>query len=254
MDSKIMIDCRNLSIGYDKAIYSGINLSLKSGTLTSLLGVNGSGKSTLIKTLCGFIPPVAGSITIQDTPLEKLSSRKKAETIGVVLTDREMNGGLTVYEVVALGRYPYTDFFGQLKSDDRQMIEWALEETGIADKKGRYMAELSDGERQKVMISKALAQDCPVIILDEPTAFLDITARIKTMKLLGRIAHQNNKTIFLSTHDLDTALRMSDNLWLMLPNQGVFGGSVSEAVTHGWVDSLLGDEASELSYILDRQY
>lgn len=250
------IECRGLSIGHrdGKPLFSGLDFVLPAGKVTSLLGVNGSGKSTLIKTICGFIPPVSGEITIAGRPFREYSREELARTVGVVLTERSAEGGLTVYETVSLGRYPYTDFFGRMKADDTAAVERALEETGIADKRDCYLSRMSDGERQKVMIAKVLAQDCPIVVLDEPTAFLDVTARIKTMELLRRIARDGNRAVLISSHDLDLALRMSDNLWIMSPQKGVMQGPVADVVERGGLRYILGDDNSEYIDYLRHNY
>ncbi len=243
------VECRDLSIGHrdGKPLFRHLDLTLPEGKVTSLLGVNGSGKSTLIKTICGFIPPASGEIFIAGRPLYAYSREEMARTVGVVLTERSAEGGLTVYETVSLGRYPYTDFFGRMKPEDVDAVERALEETGITDKRDCYLSRMSDGERQKVMIAKALAQDCPIVVLDEPTAFLDVTARIKTMELLRRISRDGERAILVSTHDLDLALRMSDNLWIMSPKMGVIQGPVAEVVERNGLEYILGDDNAKYS-------
>ncbi|MDE7134133.1 MAG: ABC transporter ATP-binding protein, partial [Rikenellaceae bacterium] len=234
-DKHPVVECRGLAVGYDRAVplYRGLDLELRRGEVVSLLGVNGSGKSTLIKTLCGFMAPAGGEVVIEGRPMSCYSRAELAQTIGVVLTDRAVDGGLTVYDTVALGRYQYTDFFGRLSENDRAVIDGALEEVGIASKRNSYLARMSDGERQKVFIAKALAQDCPVIVLDEPTAFLDVRAKIGTMRLLADIARNSGRAILLSTHDLSLAVRFSDRLWVLDPESGMVCGSVDEVVGSG---------------------
>lgn len=210
-----VIETNHLSIGYllkggrRKIIHEDLNLRLQPGEVTCLLGLNGAGKSTLLRTLCGFQPPLSGEIRLMGKPLASYSQSNFSLTVGVVLTEKTNAGGITVYELVSLGRHPYTGFFGQLKKHDREIIEQSLEAAGIAHKAQNYVSELSDGERQKAMIAKALAQQCPIILLDEPTAFLDVTSRIETMVLLHRLAMEQHKAILLSTHDLDLADRKS---------------------------------------------
>lgn len=237
------IRARKLSIGYllkngkKKVVHPELNLELFPGEVTCLLGLNGAGKSTLIRTLCGFQPALGGEIEMLGRALKSYSQRDFALTVGVVLTEKTNAGGITVYELVSLGRHPYTGFFGQLKPEDHRIVEASLAAAGIAHKAGNYVSELSDGERQKAMIAKALAQQCPIIILDEPTAFLDITSRIETMVLLRRLAVEQNKTILLSTHDLDLAIQMGDCLWLQkkgapmccgTPEDLILGGKLAE--------------------------
>ena len=212
------ISTKDLEIGYNikgkqnKVVHNSLNLNLYPGEVTCLLGLNGAGKSTLIRTLCGFQPKLSGQITLLDKNIENYSQREISLNIGVVLTEKTNAGGITVYELVSLGRHPHTGFFGQLKEEDHNIIAESIIAAGISHKMHNYVAELSDGERQKVMIAKALAQQCPIIILDEPTAFLDVTSRIDTMSLLRKLATEQNKSILLSTHDLDIAIQMGDSL------------------------------------------
>lgn len=189
-------------------------MELSNGEVTCLLGLNGAGKSTLIKTLCGLLPPLAGSVKVFGAPLGSYSHNRLSTLIGVVLTEKTYAGGITVYDLVSLGRYPHTGIFGQLKESDHEAISQSLEAVGIAHKASSYISELSDGERQKVFIAKVLAQECPIIMLDEPTAFLDVTSRIEIMVLLRKLAREQQKSILLSTHDLDSAIQLGDKLWL----------------------------------------
>ena len=212
-------ETRALSIGYQsrsghRTVHPGLDLQLFRGEVTALLGRNGAGKSTLLKTLCNLLPPLGGEIFVEGKPLSSYAPAELSATIGVVLTERTQAGGISVYDLVSLGRYPHTGFFGTLRETDHEAIRRALDTVGIADKAGRYVSELSDGERQKAFISKALAQECPIILLDEPTAFLDITSRIETMVSLRQLAHTQQKAILLSTHDLDSAIQLADRLWL----------------------------------------
>ena len=166
------IETKGLCIGYllkggkRKVVHEDLNLQLVSGEVTCLLGLNGAGKSTLLRTLCGFQPPLGGEIRLMGKPLSGYSQANFSLTVGVVLTEKTNAGGITVYELVSLGRHPYTGFFGQLKKRDHVIIEQSLEAAGIAHKANNYVSELSDGERQKAMIAKALAQQCPIILLD----------------------------------------------------------------------------------------
>ena len=187
MEKKIVIQGKDLSIGYrtgkkEKIVHQHLNFQLHAGELTCLLGANGAGKSTLLRTLSASQPSLAGELHILNKPVSEYTEKERSRTIGVVLTDKTFTGGLSVYELVALGRQPHTGFFGRLTKEDRRIVEEAMENVGIAHKAKNYTAELSDGERQKVMIAKALVQECPLILLDEPTAFLDVVSRIEIMR------------------------------------------------------------------------
>lgn len=215
------IQLQNLSIGYieknkeRKYIARDLQASLDEGTLTCLLGVNGAGKSTLLRTLSGFLPPLEGEILLQGKPLGGYTHAERARLLGVVLTERPELHHLSARELAAMGRSPYTGFWGRLSESDEAIVDEALQMVGMQAFAHRMVDTLSDGERQKVMIAKALAQQTPVIFLDEPTAFLDYPSKVETMLLLRRLAHEARKTIFLSTHDVELALQTADTLWLM---------------------------------------
>lgn len=187
----IILSGHQVSIGYhqkgkDVLVHTELDFNLYKGELTCLLGANGAGKSTLLRTLSAVQPSLDGNITLLNKPLQHYSEKERSRTIGVVLTERTQTGGLTVFELVALGRQPHTGFFGRLNSSDKDLIRYAIKAVGIEKLTRSYMAELSDGERQKAFIAKALVQECPLILLDEPTAFLDIVSRIEIMTLLDR--------------------------------------------------------------------
>jgi len=215
---------QDLSIGYQqknsvKVVAEGINAAICQGELTCLLGANGIGKSTLLRTLSAFQPKVAGEIFIQQREIATCTDQELSRVIGVVLTEKPNIRNMSVREIVALGRSPYTGFWGRLHADDWQAVDEALEAVGITGLQGRMIHTLSDGERQKVMIAKALAQATPVIFLDEPTAFLDFPSKVEMMQLLHRLAVERRKTVFMSTHDLELALQVADRLWLMEPGR-----------------------------------
>jgi iron complex transport system ATP-binding protein len=243
-----VIETIGLSIGYAKsgktanALNKNMYLQLFAGELTALLGPNGAGKSTLLKTLCGLQRQTGGIIKIENRLLSGYSQSELARKISVVLTDRTNAGGITVRELVSLGRQPYTGFFGRLSAKDRDIVSEAVEAVGIPHKTNSYISELSDGERQKAMIAKALAQQCPIIILDEPTAFLDVTSKIETILLLKKLASEQKKAILLSTHDLDIALQTSDKLWLMKPGSQITAGFPKELVANGSVSAFFSSE------------
>lgn len=207
------ITTNRLTVGYrGHRVVEDINLSLPCGRLVCLLGPNGAGKSTLLRTLCGFQPPIAGTVTISGNDITTMSAAEVARLVSVVLTDRPLTPSLTAAEMVGMGRAPYTGFWGRLSDDDRRLVSEVMQTVGIAPLATRRMGRLSDGERQKVMIAKALAQHTPVIVLDEPTAFLDYPSKVAVMKTLARLAHDEGKTILMSTHDLELAAQLGDEL------------------------------------------
>lgn len=237
----------NLSIGYrqkgnEKTVATGINAAINSGELTCLIGANGVGKSTLLRTLSAFQPKLSGSISIEGKDIDTFSDKQLARTIGVVLTGRPEVQNITVSELVGLGRSPYTGFWGTLGSDDQAIVGRAIEMTGIAHLAGRMIQTLSDGERQKAMIAKALAQQTPVIYLDEPTAFLDFPSKVEMLLLLQRLSRETAKTIFLSTHDLDLALQIADRLWLMDRERGISVGTPEELARSGMLSHFIDRE------------
>lgn len=207
------ITTNRLTVGYrGHRVVEDISLSLPCGRLVCLLGPNGAGKSTLLRTLCGFQPPIAGTVTISGSDITTMSAAEVARLVSVVLTDRPLTPSLTAAEMVGMGRAPYTGFWGRLSDDDHRLVSEAMQTVGIASLATRRMGQLSDGERQKVMIAKALAQHTPVIVLDEPTAFLDYPSKVAVMKTLARLAHDEGKTILMSTHDLELAAQLGDEL------------------------------------------
>ena len=253
MKKKIVIQGKDLTIGYrtgkkEKIVHQHLNFQLHAGELTCLLGANGAGKSTLLRTLSASQPSLKGELLILDKTVSAYTEKERSRTIGVVLTDKTFTGGLSVYELVALGRQPHTGFFGRLTKEDRRIVEEAMENVGIAHKARNYTAELSDGERQKVMIAKALVQECPLILLDEPTAFLDVVSRIEIMHLLHRLAVEQNKAILLSTHDIEQALVLSDKLWLLTKGEGLQYGVTEDIILSHRMDSLFPHKDIRFDY------
>lgn len=243
--SSSFLSAKNLSIGYrlsrtlEKTVGSGLAFGLSRGEVVSLLGRNGAGKSTLIKTICGFVPALGGSVSIMGRDVSHFSKDELARTVGVVLTEKVSAGGVTVRELVSLGRYPHTGFFDRLAAFDRDVVDRAMSAVGILSKADCHLSEMSDGEKQKAFVAKALAQECPLIILDEPTAFLDITSRIELMKLLSNLAHDENKAVLISTHDLDLSMRYSDRL-LILADASIISGTPDELVAAGVIADTFG--------------
>ena len=253
MEKKVVIEGKDLSIGYrtgqqEKIVHRQLNFELHAGERTCLLGANGAGKSTLLRTLSASQPALDGELRILDKPVKAYSEKERSRTIGVVLTDKTFAGGLSVYELVALGRQPHTGFFGRLTKEDKRIVQEAMKNVGIDHKAQSYTAELSDGERQKVMIAKALVQECPLILLDEPTAFLDVVSRIEIMHLLHRLATEQHKAILLSTHDIEQALVLADKLWLLTKGEGLQCGVTEDLILSHRMDSLFPHKDIRFDY------
>lgn len=228
-----MLRLQQLTTGYGKTVVSSqLSCTLPTASLTVLMGTNGAGKSTLLRTLAGFIRPISGSVCCGENNITHLTPRELAKTLSVVLTFRPTADALTVQEVVEMGRMPYAQFFAKSTPADAQTIERAMQLTQTQDLAHRFVNTLSDGERQRVFIAKALAQNTPVILLDEPTAFLDFPAKVHTMKLLSELAHAEGKSILLSTHDVELALRFADTLWL-LSADGIVSGTPKQLSHEG---------------------
>ena len=208
------ISLSHLSVGYtaSQALVSDVNVELQSGQLHCLIGRNGIGKSTLLKTLTGFLPKLSGNLLLDGQGIESFTQQALARKISIVLTQKPDVQNLTVAEVIGLGRSPYTGFFGKLRVRDCAVVDDAIRSVGIEPLRHMMIQTLSDGERQKVMIAKALAQETPIILLDEPTAFLDFPSKAETFQLLRSMAHEKDKLIVLSTHDLELAVRFADCL------------------------------------------
>lgn len=242
-----MLTVQNLSIGYKgKAIAESINLHLEKGTVTALIGRNGIGKSTLIKTLSGNLKPVGGEVLIDGKRIVTLKEDEMAKIIAVVTTERQIGGALRLEEFVGLGRIPYLGRTGRLKEEDKKIIGEALETVGVGHKTTSYMADLSDGERQKGMIARGLVQDTPIILMDEPFTFLDVAARIEIFELIKRIAKEHNKAVLLSTHEVVQALRMADAIWVMADENAkksikTMEGLPHEIISNGILDNLFPD-------------
>ena len=232
------IHIKDLSIGYPgkgevKVVAGHINAGINSGELTCLLGANGIGKSTLLRTLSAFQPKLSGEIFIQGKEIEQYKDKELSMAMSVVLSEKCEVRNMTVMELVGLGRTPYTGFWGTLDEDDKRIVERSISLVKIEKLADRMVHTLSDGERQKVMIAKALAQETPIIFLDEPTAFLDFPSKVEMMQLLHRLSRQTNKTIFLSTHDLELALQIADKIWLMDKMNGVIIGTPEDLSLNG---------------------
>ena len=214
--SSVSISANNLTVGYGThVVQQGMTFSLYEGEMVCMLGPNGCGKSTLLRTLAGLQPELGGS-----TSFSALTRTERARRMALVLTERLTLENTSVHDVVAMGRHPYTSFLGGLTVQDEQCVAQALQEVGMADYSAKMFNALSDGESQRVLIAKALAQQTPLILLDEPTAHLDLPNRLRILRLLHRLAHGQGKTVLISTHELDLALRLSDRI-LLVSGQGV---------------------------------
>lgn len=216
-DKETILSAENVSIGYAAkkqitTVASGINIDLKKGTLTALIGANGAGKSTLLRTITGIQKPLAGSVTLNGKPLESYSNKTLSQQLSIVLTENLPPSNLTVYELVALGRQPYTNWLGKMSPEDHEHVNNALNLTETSHLANRRNYELSDGQLQKVLIARALAQDTQLIILDEPTTHLDLKHKVNLLQLLKKLAVESAKSILYSTHDLDLALQVSDEI------------------------------------------
>lgn len=218
---------------------TSLNASIYSGKLTCLIGANGVGKSTLLRTITAFQPIISGQILLNGIDISTLSIQQLSKLISVVLTDKIDVQNMTISELVGLGRSPYTGFWGTLSKHDQEIVDNALQMVGIISMKDASMHALSDGEKQKVMIAKALAQETPIIILDEPTAFLDYPSKVDVMRLLKRLAHDLGKTVFLSTHDLELTLEIADIIWYLDKSNGLVTGTADELTAHGYISQFM---------------
>lgn len=243
--SKIVLACNNVSVGYkhgDQAMHvvDGIDASLHCGELVALIGKNGAGKSTLLRTLSAFQKPLCGTVCYSERNIEELSANEIAKEVSVVLTANDP-APLTVREIVSLGRTPYTNFFGRMTTEDKDAVERAMDIMGIRSLENRKATTLSDGERQKCMIAKALAQETSLMLLDEPTAFLDFVSKVKLMRMLKQLAQENKKAILLSTHDIELAIKLADRIWLLSDNT-FSEGSIDELADSGALQKFICDD------------
>lgn len=227
-----------------KLLASGINAKLGNGQLTCLIGVNGAGKSTLLRTLAGLQPAIQGTIMLKEKALQDYDTKELAKIVSVVLTDEIPEQALTAFELVAMGRIPHTGYWGTLRRRDVKLVEQALEMVGMTDFRQRRLHSLSDGERQKLLIAKALAQDTEVILLDEPVAFLDFPSKVWVLRLLSRVAREQGKSVLLSIHDIELALQVADRLWL-LNGHDFTEGEPQTLAQEGMIDFLFRGEGIE---------
>ena len=241
-----------LSIGYDnKTVVSNINVTLSKGDIIALVGPNGAGKSTLFKTFSTHIKPVDGKIELFGKDLISYSPKERAKLLGIVLTERPDDMFLKVYDVVAAGRYPYTGMFGKLSENDENEIKASLQLVGVNHLIDRVFNTLSDGEKQKVMIAKAIAQNTPIIMLDEPTAFLDYPSKIELFSLLKKLAKEQKKAILFSSHDLELLLRYTDNIWIIAKKKPFAAGQSSELLKNGVIKEYFSLKDADNQYLLN---
>lgn len=241
-DNTIILSLSNVSIGYNerhcvKVVANNVNLFTKKGEFVCLLGPNGCGKSTLLRTIAGMQSPLSGEILIENTSIQNISLEELSKRMSIVLTDSISIPNMSVYDIVSLGRYPYTNWYGKTTIKDEQIILQSIELVGMNNYTHKEFIRLSDGEKQRIMIAKSLAQDTPIILLDEPTAHLDIPNRIAIMKLLQKLAKETSKTIILSTHELNLALKFSDTIWLMQKHKPIICDTPDALITSKTIES-----------------
>ncbi len=238
MSNTTYLHTENLSIGYKtNTLLSGLNLTISKGEMLCLIGANGVGKSTLIRSLLGLNTLLTGHVYLNGTMLEKLSLKDLAKQVSIVLTNAFPITNFSVYEMVALGRTPHTNWLGKLSSEDEKQIEMALDLVHLTSFSSRQVSSLSDGEKQRVMIAKALTQDTNLIVLDEPTAHLDIPNRVALLSLLKKLAKETGKAILLSTHELELALQISDRIWLIDNNKRLHQGTPEDIALTGKIST-----------------
>ena len=238
-----ILSTRGLSIGYTSKrgtleLESNLDIQVYNGELVCLIGPNGCGKSTLMRTIAGLQKPLSGDTFIADVDVKSIKPHQYARLLSLVLTDKINVGAMTVMDIVSIGRYPYTNYFARLEARDHEMIEQSLESVHLSSYKNRFFHELSDGEKQRVLIAKALAQDTPLIMLDEPTAHLDLPNRVEIMNILKQLAKNTNKAILLSTHELDLALQTADTIWLMAREEELKSGTPEDLVLSGMFEQV----------------
>ncbi|MES2628626.1 MAG: ABC transporter ATP-binding protein [Bacteroidota bacterium] len=245
----MVLSADQLSIGYrsgkgTEVVQGPVSLQLHEGEFIALLGPNGSGKSTLLRVLAGIDQPISGTVMLGNKPLASLSAPERSLGISLVLTERLTNNFLRVEDLIALGRYPHSGWMGRLSGDDYQKVSEAIRLCNLEELRHRTMDQLSDGERQRAMIARAIAQDTPLIILDEPTAHLDLKTRVEVLFLLRTLARKTNKAIIVATHELELAISLADQVWLMkekrsfttgIPEALMMSGTLPEAFTSGHI-------------------
>ena len=249
------IQLHDLSTGYrsrheEKVISRHLELAIAPGEVVMLMGPNGSGKSTLMHTMAGLLPPLSGEVIISGKPLSSLKMKELARLLSLVLTERIPAGNMSISDIVAVGRYPYTGFRGSLRPEDKAVIHEALTACHLDGMQERLYSTLSDGEKQRVMIARALAQETPLILLDEPTAHLDLPSRLEVTTMLRTLARSLGKSILISTHELDLALGWADTIWLMDRAGEITASAPEDLILGGHIERVFG--APGLSYDQER--
>lgn len=249
------LQLQDVSIGYLHRkqpifVQSGLNLSAREGELIALIGPNGCGKSTLLRSIACLQPLLNGKIFIDDKNIRQIPTRQRATLISVVLTDNHPPASFTVRELISVGRDPYTGWFGNLTDADQELVDRSIDMTNLKGFEQRNVNELSDGERQRVFIARALAQDTSVILLDEPTSHLDLPNRIRILLLLQKLARDTKKIILLSTHEIETAMQVADKIWLLDKSHRVITGTPEDMVLTGKIDDVFKNP----SYEFDKEY
>jgi iron complex transport system ATP-binding protein len=241
--SELLLATQALSVGHaGKPLLTDVALELPVGEMVAMLGVNGIGKSTLLRTLAGLRPPLAGRVLLDGRDLHAFSSLERARKLSVVLSGRPSVGMMDVRTVVGLGRQPWTGIFGRFSDADERIVHEAMVAVGVTGLANRWIQELSDGELQHVMIARALAQDTPLLLLDEPTAFLDVTNRVKLLRMLRGVTDATARTVLFSTHDLQLALEVSDRIVLIDRERRLWQGSPAEALSTGALERAFAQE------------
>lgn len=246
MSNKKILSTSNLGIGYKTKsrttiVAENLNLNLQVGKLIALIGANGIGKSTLLKTITGIQKPLSGTVSLNEKNIHELDSLSLAQNLSLVLTEKLPPSNLTVFELIALGRQPYTNWIGKLTEHDIAKVNEAMELTQISYLATKKHYEISDGQLQKVMVARALAQDTPLIILDEPTTHLDLLHKVALFKLLKKLTQETEKCILFSTHDIDMAIQLSDEIIIMTP-ENVVQDQPCNLIMKGSFNTLFKDE------------
>lgn len=238
-----MLRAKDISIGYNKGakepvvLAREVNLNLAPGQLTAIIGPNGSGKSTLLNTLSGQLAPLDGAVCIENQPIEKLSIWEQSKYLALVLTKKEFSQHLSVLEFIELGRIPYTNWLGSLSAQDQQAVKRAIDTTHLDDLMDQKCGTLSDGQMQRVSIARALAQDTPIILLDEPTTHLDLVNKAQTLKLLKNLAQEHQKAVAYATHDIDLALDLADQIICVYSGR-IISGTAQEIIEKEIIDGM----------------